>query len=237
MEKHADAGSFLEKYLTPISVLVGACIIAAALAFGNGGGAQQAATNGQPPAQAVDIKKVDVKGDPYIGNPNAPVVMAYWFDYQCPFCKKFDQDTMGQIYENYVKTGKVKVVFQDFQFLGPDSDDGALFARAVWEAYPDQFYAWYQAMFEAQDEEHAGFGNTASIVTMTKAKVPAIDTTKVLALIEKNKDAYTKAITADRTEGGTMGVSGTPAMIIGKTLLSGAQPYSAVTALLDAELK
>jgi protein-disulfide isomerase len=227
----------LDRYLTPLSVLLGAALIAAALYFGNGGAGLAAGDTGQPKAPAVDVQKVDIKGDPYIGEANAPVVMAYWFDYQCPFCKKFDQETLAQIYETYVKTGKVKIVFQDFQFLGPDSDAAGIFARAVWEAYPDQFYTWYQAMFEAQDEEHAGFGNTDSIVAMTKRDVPGIDTAKVIALISANKDAYMKAIVADRESGTKMGVNGTPAMIIGKTLLSGAQPFAAVAAVIDAELK
>lgn len=225
-------GTFFEKYGTALAVIVGAVIIAGAFAFGQGGTPK----GDMPEAAAVNIKDVDTAGDPYLGNPNAPVVMAYWFDYQCPFCKQFEETTMQELYKNYVETGKLKIVIQDFQFLGPDSDDGALFARAVWEAYPDHFYDWFKAMFAAQDEEHAGFGNLDSIVAMTKAQVPAIDTDKVLALITEKKAAYQKTIEADRTEGSRFGINGTPSFIVGTTLLSGAQPYAAVAQLVDAEL-
>jgi protein-disulfide isomerase len=229
--------SFIERYLTPIAVVVGALILALAYVYGS----HSVGTNppaGTQPAAAVDIKDVKTDNDPYVGDPNAPVTVAIWFDYQCPFCKQLDTTTLPQLYTNYVQTGKVRIVFKDFQFLGDDSMTGAEFARAVWELYPDKFYAWYEGMFNAQDEEgDQGFGDQASIVAMTKAKVPGIDTDKVVALMSQKKSAYDAAIAADRDEGSSFGINGTPAIIIGTQLLSGAQPYSTVAPLIDAELQ
>lgn len=228
--------SFIERYLTPIAVVVGALILALAYVYGS----HSAGTNppaGTQPVAAVDIKDVKTDNDPYVGDPNAPVTVAIWFDYQCPFCKQLDTTALPQLYTNYVQTGKVRVVFKDFQFLGDDSMAGAEFARAVWELYPDKFYAWYEGMFNAQDEEgDQGFGDQASIVAMTKAKVPGIDTDKVVALVAQKKSTYDAAIAADRDEGSSFGINGTPAIIIGTQLLSGAQPYSTLAPLIDAEL-
>ncbi len=233
-----DTKNFLDKYLTPIAVLVGAAVIAFALIYGHGAMQGQQAANGQPAAQAVDIKDVKLdEGDPFIGNANAPVVMAFWFDYQCPFCKQFEDTVTGQLYDNYVKSGKLKIVFKDFQFLGDDSMTGAEYARAVWEAYPDHFYDWYKAMFAAQDDEgDQGFGDADSVKKLT-ATIPGIDADKVAKLVADKKTQYDAAITEDRTEGASFGVNGTPALIIGTTLLSGAQPYSTVSGLIDAQLK
>ena len=228
----------MERYLTPIAVILAAVIIALAFVFGHGGQAvQQAATNsnGQP---AVNISNVKTANEPFIGNANAPVTMALFFDYQCPFCKQFDQTVLAQLNTNYIQTGKLRVIFKDFQFLGNDSMAGAEFGSAVWEAYPDQYGAWLTAMFAAQDEEgDKGFGNQASIVTMTKAQVPAIDTAKILALITAKKTQYDTAIAADRAEGASYGIQGTPSVIVGTTLLQGAQTYQTVAALIDAQLK
>lgn len=229
----------MERYLTPIAVLVGALILALAYVYGHGAvtGNTGAANSGTQQAQAVNIKDVKTDGDPYIGDPNAPVTMALWFDYQCPFCKQLDTTAMPQLYTNYVQTGKLRIVFKDFQFLGDDSLTGAEFARGVWELYPDQFYAWYEAMFVAQDEEgDQGFGNQDSIVAMTKAKVPAIDTDKVVALVAQKKAQYDAAISADRDEGASFGINGTPSIIIGTTSLSGAQPYATISQLIDQQL-
>ena len=227
--------SFFEKYLTPIAVLLGAVILAGAYVFGHGVGTNNGLTGGNQPAPAtVDIKDVKTDNDPYVGDKNAPVTIALWFDYQCPFCKKLDTDTLPQVYTDYVKTGKVKIVFKDFQFLGQDSDTAAVFARAVWELYPDKFYTWYQAMFNAQDEEgDQGFGNLASIQTLTKT-IPGIDADKVTALMNQKQSTYAAAVAADRTEGASFGVNGTPAMIIGTQLLAGAEPYATVKAAIDA---
>lgn len=224
----------MERYLTPVAVLLGAVIIAAAFIFGNGG-KPQAGQPGQP--VKVDIKDVKTDGDPFIGDPNAPVTIAFWFDYQCPFCKQVEDQVMPQLYDTYVKTGKVKVVFKDFQFLGQDSQTAAEFARAMWEAYPDKFYDWYKAMFAAQDAEgDQGFGDLESITALT-AKIPGVDADRVVALVNEKKAAYDAEIAADRDEGQKLGVNGTPATIVGTTLLSGAQPFSAIAPLIDAELK
>ena len=96
-------------------------------------------------------------GDPYIGQANAPVVMAFWSDYQCPYCRAFEVGGVPQIttpaafpdlVKNYVDTGKLKVVFKDFQFLGQNSIDDGEYARAIWALYPQQFFAWREAMYQ-----------------------------------------------------------------------------------------
>ena len=144
--------------------------------------------------------------------------------------------TPAAAYVPYVQTGKLKIVFKDFQFLGNDSITGAEFARAMWEAYPDHFYDWYKAMFVAQDQEgDQGFGNLTSIEALT-AKMPGVDVNKVVALLNSKKAQYDAEINADRAEGQSFGINGTPSLIVGTTMLSGAQPYSAVAALIDAQL-
>ncbi|MEK7602058.1 MAG: thioredoxin domain-containing protein [Patescibacteria group bacterium] len=228
-------GTIIEKYLTPIAVVVGALIIAGAFAFGNSG----TTANPQQGQQAVkvNIKDVKTEGSPFIGDANAPVTIAIWFDYQCPYCKKFEETVTNKLIENYVKTGKLKIVFKDFQFLGEDSMVDAEFARAMWEAYPDHYYEWYMAMFAAQDDEgDKGFGDLESVKTLT-AKIPGVDVAKVVKLMTDKKSEYDTAITADRTEGQALGIKGTPNVIIGTSLLSGAQPYESVAPLIDAQLK
>lgn len=232
-EQGTSKESFVEKYMTPIAVLLGAIIIAGAFAFGRPD-ANQEPTPGQP--VAVDIKDVKTEGSPYIGNPSAPVTMAIWFDYQCPFCKQFELETVSKLYTEYVETGKLRIVFKDFQFLGPDSETAGLFARAMWEAYPDRFYQWYVAMAEAQDEEHGGFGDLASIKTLTEG-LGGIDVARVEALMNDKKAEYLAAMEADRAEGGTFGIQGTPGAIVGTELIAGAYPYETVKPLIDAQLK
>jgi protein-disulfide isomerase len=237
MSEETKSNVFMEKYLTPIAVVIGACIIAAAFVFGHPGGTTGGQQGQQGQAVKVNIKDVKTDNDPFIGDANAPVVMAFWFDYQCPFCKQFETTVTPQLYDTYVKTGKLKIVFKDFQFLGNDSTTDAEFARAMWAVYPDKFYDWYKAMFVAQDEEgDKGFGNLDSVKALT-AKIPGVDVNKVVANMNANKAQYDAALAADRQEAQTMGISGTPAAIIGTSLISGAQPYEKIAPLVDAQLK
>src|SRR5579871_2272375 len=62
----------------------------------------------QPAAAAVpaDSAKVSTAGVPFIGDEKAPVVMAYWYDYQCPFCKQNEDNVLPRLIKDYVEAGK-----------------------------------------------------------------------------------------------------------------------------------
>ena len=60
-------------------------------------------------------------GSPIMGNSNAQITILEWGDYQCTFCYKFHQNTLNTIDEQYIKNGKVQLIFKDFPLNGPDS--------------------------------------------------------------------------------------------------------------------
>ncbi|MDO8514152.1 MAG: thioredoxin domain-containing protein [bacterium] len=227
---------------TPLAILLAGALVAGGLYFGLAGKAGNTGTD--PAPVAVDIKDVQQDGEPYIGDKNAKVVLAYWFDYQCPFCKAVDvggvagipiEPSMPTLIKDYVNTGKLKIVFKDYAFLSDDSFTAANYENAVWKLYPDKFYEWHEAMFKAQDEEHAGFGNEASIVALMK-KIPGIDADKVKADVAANSAAYREEAAADQQEGTSFGISGTPGFITGKTLIPGAAELDKFKAAIDPQL-
>lgn len=195
-----------------------------------------AADNAVKAAQVADIGKVGVTGDPYIGSADAPVIMAYWYDYQCPFCQRHEMETMPAIVRKYVDTGKLKIVFKDFQFLGEDSQTLGEYSRAVWEIAPEKFYKWHKAIYENQGTENTGWATEATIEGLTTAVLGQNDTRGVTALVKQKGAEYRREMDADKAEGGALGVSGTPAAIIGKELISGAQPSSAFEAAIEKAL-
>lgn len=229
--------TFLDKYLTPIAILLAGVVIAVALFFGHGGTKDGAQPAGQG-AQAVDVKDIKTDGDPYIGDKNAPNTLVLFYDYQCPFCKQFELGVSPKLVSNYVNTGKLRIVFKDFQFLGNDSMDAAVFGRALWESQPDKFYPWFIAMFNAQDEEgDQGFGDLASVEKLA-ATVPGLDVAKVKALVASKRTTYEQAITEDRSEGAALGVNGTPTAVIGTTVLTGMsadQFYAGISAVIEGK--
>ena len=234
-----SGNTFMDRYLIPIAVILGAVIIALALMFNHGAQAvQKAATAGNPATPAVNIANVKTAGEPFIGSANAPVTMALFYDYQCPYCKQFDANVTPQLYTNYVQTGKLKIIFKDFDFLGPNSIQASEFERAVWALYPDQFYAWFNAVFAGQlAESRTADASYLPHLQQITSTIPGIDVTKVLALMNQNKAQYDADITNSFTEGQADGITGTPSVIIGTTLLQGGQSYAAVAAVVDAQLK
>jgi protein-disulfide isomerase len=227
--------------------IIGACVVVAL--SGRGGSAATTPTTGAQAAAApsVDIKDVKTAGEPTLGQANAPVTMAFWSDYQCPFCKAVEVgDVSGiptpaalpDIVKQYVDTGKLKIVFKDFQFLGQDSIDDGEYARAIWALYPQQFFAWREAMYTQQPEENSlsEADNKAHVEKVTSS-IAGINLAAVEADIAKNKSAYDAAMQADMQEGENFGITGTPGFIIGTTLIAGAEPLSSFTAAIDAQLK
>lgn len=223
-----------------ISIIIAGVIIAGAIIFANRYPVQQpivANPEQQQAAPAADVSKVKTDGEAFIGNANAPVTMAYWYDYQCPFCQRNEEETMPQIIKNYVDTGKVKIVFKDYQFLGPDSQTLAQVSRAVWDTVPTKFYQWHKAVFDNQGTENSGWATKETILSITTGVLEATDAQKVMQLATANAAAYQKEMDADKAEGTAMGINGTPGSIIGKQLVSGAQPYSAFQVAIETALK
>jgi len=226
-------------YIIPVSILVAGLIIASSVIYF----AERTKTtpptqnrnDGQPVISA-DIKNINTENNPYIGDKNAPVVIAYWFDFQCPFCKRFEQQTLSTLIDKYVKTGKLKVVFKDLQFLGPDSVMAGLAKGAVWETAPDHYFEWQTAMFDKQDAENSGWGSKEDIINLTKT-ISGIDADKISKLMDDKKEEYQNIMNADEKELADIDPrAGTPAFVLGTQYISGAQSTSVFINAIEKEL-
>ena len=231
--------------LIPVAIIIAGAMISGSIVWTAQQAALQqaamapvdsAAPPGQQPAPPADIAEVKTDGAAYIGKADAPVVMAYWFDYQCPYCKQEEESVFPQLVKDYVDTGKLKIVYKDFAFLGPDSDVASRAARAVWAVAPDKFREWHRAMFDHQDQENAGWGSEDDILALT-GTIAGIDVAKVKQMMTDKASDFDSAMQADANEGYTMGVGGTPSFLIGKQMMVGAQPYEKLKTAIDAELK
>jgi protein-disulfide isomerase len=221
------------KYFLPAAVVVAGLFIAGAVMW-SGSHPIAGGTGTTPAAGAANIKDVKTDGNPFIGQASAPITIAFWSDFQCPFCQSFELNTLPQLIKDYVDTGKAKVVFMDFTFLGNDSVTAALYSRSVWKLYPDQYFAWRTAMYTAQDAEgDQGFGDAESIDKLD-ATVPGLDAAKIAADVKANASSYQTLVDADRAEGQKQGVNATPSFVIGTQLIQGAYPYPTFQAALDA---
>ncbi len=239
-EQQNEGAGTLQRLSIPIAIVVAGGLIAGAVFFSKAPGPQ---SGGKLPS--VNVEDVSISADdPVIGDKNAPVTLAYWFDYQCPYCKAVDvggipqipiEPAMPTLVKDYVKTGKLKIVFKDYAFLGEDSTTAALYSHAVWKLYPDKFLEWHTAMFEAQDEEHGGFGDEASILELIRG-ISGLDANRLKKQVADKRDEYLALIEKDQQEGASFGIQGTPGFITGTTLIPGAEDLSTFKTVIDAQL-
>ena len=109
-------------------------------------------------------------GSPIMGDFNAPITVLEWGDYQCTFCYKFHQNTLDVINEDFIKTGKVKLIFKDFPLNGPDS---LLAAEASYCAQDQKkYWQYHDELYRNWEGERTGwitresldeFGNTVNL--------------------------------------------------------------------------
>ncbi len=211
----------------PVSILVAAVIIGGSLVFSafyrgaaNGGpavignvaaGVPQGAAQ---PALTADAMKLGAR-DAVLGDANAPVTVIEYGDYQCPFCSRFFANIQPQIIQKYVNTGKVKFVFRDFSFLGPESTAAAEAAACaedqnkLW-AYHDALYAAKYADFNKGGREDNGFFNRALFVKL--AGDVGLDAAAFANCIDTHKDAA--IIQAENTAAQGAGVNSTPTTFV-----------------------
>ncbi|MBI4088560.1 thioredoxin domain-containing protein [Candidatus Kaiserbacteria bacterium] len=236
METNDTNSKFLPLAVVAAGVLIAGAVVWNGSRSPTGSAGSLPAGGGAAPSVAVDSKNVNTSGRPFIGQEDAPAAILAWGDFQCPFCKRWETETLPLIMEEYVEKGKVKIVYLDFAFLGPDSTTAGEYNRAIWKLYPDKYEEWRAAMYKAQDEEHGGFGNAASIDELN-ASISGIDAAKVAADVRANASAYQALLDADKAEAQKVGIGATPSFVIGTQVIQGAYPYPNFKTAIDAALK
>lgn len=178
----------------------------------------------QPPAQPTprqDLPLTVVLGDaPRIGDPNAPIVMVEFTDYQCPYCSRHFQQTYPQIVQEYIDTGLVQYVIKDFPLksIHPQAAKAAEAARCAGDQ--EAYWEMHDILFERQSEW--GVNNPIPVFAAYAGELD-LDSESFTECLESNK--YQAAVDADLQQGIELGVTGTPAFFMNGYPLSGAQPF------------
>lgn len=194
------------------------------------------AAGDSPSKDKVDPSKISLEGEPALGDKDAPVTMVEFADYQCPFCRKYASETFDQIKENYIDTGKVRFVYKDFPLEQLGHNRAKQMAEAA-QCAGDQGKYWemHDKLYEEQNK----------ISPQRTAKFSADKVPQWAEEIGLNMDQfnqcmdsgkYSDEVDQDLQEGRDLGVSGTPTFFINGKKVVGAQPYSALQQVIEAEL-
>jgi protein-disulfide isomerase len=172
-----------------------------------------------------------VPGDPLaMGSPTAPVAIVVWADFQCPYCGQFTKESEPTLVNRYVKTGKARLEWRDFAFLGKESTSAAIAARAA--GRQGKFWPYHDLLFAEQHPENSGALTTSYLVGL--ARRLGLDTARFQA--DMADPALAKQAAADQAAGTALGVNGTPTVLVNGQLVSGAEPLSTYQQAVDAAL-
>jgi len=180
------------------------------------------------------------------GNPNAPIKIEEFADFQCPFCERFHEQTQPLLIQHYVDTGKVLFVYRSMgnfvsQNIGggrTESQDAALAAYCA--ADQGKFWEMQNTLFANVLGEDIGSFTDRRLQAI--AEKVGLDMTAFNSCYNSGK--FADQVQQDFTDGSAAGITGTPGFLITYTVngetktktLSGAQPFSTFQQELEAIL-
>lgn len=228
----------ISTYGIPAAIILGFGLIAVAI-FLSAGSAQPSektspivANDGQTTVTTGSIRPVD-NTDYIRGNPNAPIMIVEYSDYDCPFCKLFHQ-TMNQIMTDYGVTGKVAWVYRQLPLeqLHPNASRISEAAFCVADVGGnDAFWKFTDEVFNARDVNI----QTDMSQLPTFAETAGVSKTDLTNCLSGGK--FKDKIQQNITEGTTAGATGTPYsfIIVGnqQAVINGAEPYPVVKQIID----
>ena len=173
--------------------------------------------------------------DHSIGDPNAPVVIEEYGDFQCPFCRRFHDETLPQIVDAYVDTGQVYFIYRHFPVVDgndPAQESHAAAAAAVCAGRQNRFWDYHDVLFANQTGENIGDFSDPRLQAMAKQLGLDMD---AFDACDRTADAPASVL-ADSLLAQQNGVNATPSFLINGELLVGAQPFEAFQQAIEAEL-
>lgn len=223
-------------WLGPLLVLVAVAVLAALSTRPSEPGGMTAGDRDKSAGQGADenpfaslVRRQE--GEPVArGKVDAPVVLIEYADFQCPFCGKFARETEPRLIREYVDKGLLRIEWRDLPYLGAESETAALAARAA--AAQGRFWEFHDALYAKERRVNSGSLDDAAlreVATRVGLDVARFDADRASA-------AAREAVSRDKQEAVSMGITGTPAFIVGGTPVVGAQPYERFKQIIDEAL-
>ena len=175
-------------------------------------------------------------GSPILGDPDAPITLVEFGDYQCHYCNVFFQSIEKDILKNYVDTGKVKIIFKDYNIIGEDSVKASQGAHCA----NDQglFWEYHDILYSNWTGENNGWASSENLAIF--AQQIGLNMNKWSECM--NKGSHSQIILKSNDDARTLELTGTPAFFIinsdGKvSKLFGAQPFEVFKKIFDEQLE
>ncbi len=183
-------------------------------------------TTGQAVFENEAVVQISAGNGHVLGGADAPVTIIEFSDFQCPFCARFVEQAMPQIKEDYIDTGKVKMVFRNFPLrFHENAESAALAAECANEQ--GRFWEYHDKIF--QNQAYLGMDNYRAWAVEL-----GLNAGQFNSCLDSGK--YAENVQKDAEDGAKAGVTGTPTFFVNGQKIVGAQPYSAFKIAIDNAL-
>ena len=175
-------------------------------------------------------------GSPILGSESAPITIVEFGDYQCEACYAWFHNTRDTLIDNYIETGKAKLIFVDLPFLGRDSPTSAQASYCAEDQ--GQYWEYHTMLYTFQDgHPDSGWADRDRLNSFAFSLDMNID--EFNECMDSSK--YKKRVKANYDEAVKNNVQSTPTFIIisedgKKEQFSGAQPYSVFALTIESML-
>jgi protein-disulfide isomerase len=165
-----------------------------------------------------------------MGDPNAPVRVDEYSDYQCPYCRQFQENTLPLLAANEIANGQVYFVYHPFSFIGQESRDAANAAYCANDQ--GKFWEYSETLFANQAGENAGTFSQSMLLALGDAL--NLDMTSFKTCVSGNQ--HKAEVDQAYAQGVAAGVKSTPSFVINGKLVLGALPYDQFQAQIQSAM-
>jgi protein-disulfide isomerase len=169
-------------------------------------------------------------GEPYKGSPDAPIKLVEYSDFLCSHCGNLS-DALEALSPEYVKTGKLQISFRNYAFLTPQSIEAAQAAECALDQGADKFWLYHNLLFANRGNGLAAYSNPS---LKTYARQIGLDVEAFDQCLDSG--AKLERVQADKAEGDSQGVQGTPTWFINGRMESGDRTEDELRQIFDAML-
>jgi len=223
------------------AIIASITIVAVILATNGSLGEQELLIEPTPKIEQMGPAKITMdtfvlNGSPILGDPNAPITLVEFGDYQCHYCNVFFQSIEEDIIKNYVETGKVKIIFKDYNIIGPDSINASHGAHCANEQ--ELFWEYHDILYSNWEGENNGWASSNNLRIFAEEINADVDKwTECM-----NEKTHSKVIIDSNNDAKSLELTGTPAFFVINSngevsKLFGAQPFEIFEKVFDKELE
>ena len=168
--------------------------------------------------------------DKSYGAEDAPVVVVEYSDFQCPYCKRFAEGAGQQLREEYANQGKVRFVYRNFAFIGPESTWAAEAAECANEQ--GRFWDYHDKLFAEQSGENQGAFSKENLKRF--AGELGLDTAQFDECFDSGR--YESTVRDEANEAQRRRINSTPSVLVNGQLIQNGSSYQVLQAAVEAAL-